>query len=760
MKKINMQGKLWMVVAILSLFSMRISAQNTDLKTIDAETFKNPPNEYRITQYQLTPGTLKKYPEYGIGGTMAFFYSILYPESGSENFRMGEKGPGIIGDLVENAQSIDYKVWLADDWGYPSGMAGGRVVAENPEFEVKGLTMLTLSGQGNAPIEFTLPEELHYIVYAAIYPRTGPKMDRVTSEVTESGVDLQAGKSVEAESRRVSMQGLNGLWQLRVFARYVRDKDTQGQSTKKQFGHTGRYPDLMNREAMSRFIANMHEPILAQINDPAKSVEGFYTNEPNLMQTHWNWEPDAPYACAPWSDGLPEQFRKMHGYDLFTILPFLFEGEGDEARRARIHFRQAVAELLTDSFARQIREWCKERGIKSSGHFLLNEYLSMHVQGYGDMMKFVSEFDVPALDIPIPNPDEFKNFPYQQSRFFSSVASWKEQDMTLMLLDPIIGGYGVTRLSPDLPLLINAVNMASFHGVNMFTSYLPLDAKKGNDAKGRRSVAKGYTPEEFRFLNEYTGRLTQVLRGARRDAGVGLYYPISMFQADLLASARFWPFIVSENRERQALWDHTEKALLEGDIEYMIVHPEAVADAQITDGRMTIGFGSYHTLVMPQLDFIPLAVIEQLERFKQSGGKILWVDQVPRGAEHVGNDEAVKTVLQTAQFISIEEIAESIEKSYSPEFDLTFTPGTDKLTVGRFHQKAEQVYLLVNLEQEDILVDIQGRRVKGGNGKVTMLDPSTGKISTVSLPARLTLEANRSILVIPGQKYLSKRLLN
>jgi hypothetical protein len=514
----------------------------------------------------------------------------------------------------------------------------------------------------------------------------------------------------------------------------------------------------MNGEAMSRFIAHMHEPILAQIEDPAKSVEGFYTNEPNLMQTHWKGKPDAPYACVPWSNGLPAQFKKMHGYELFAILPFLFDGEEDNARRARLHYRQAVSELLTDSFARQIREWCNARGIKSSGHFLLNEYLSMHVQGYGDMMKFVSEFDVPALDIPIPNTDEFKNFPYQQSRFFNSVASWKKRDMTLMLLDPIIGGYGVTRLSPDLPLLINAVNMASFHGVSMFTSYLPLDAKEGKDAKGRRSVANGYTPEEFRFLNEYTGRLTQVLRGARREAGVGLYYPIAMFQADLKASARFWPHILDLYKERQDEWDLTEKALLEGDIEYMIVHPEAVEEAEITDGQLKIGYGSYHTLVMPQLDFIPLSVVEQLERFEQSGGKVLWIDQVPRGAEHAGNDQAVKAALQNAQSVSVEEIAGSIEKSYSPEFDLTFTPGTDKLTVGRFHRDEEQVYLLVNREQEEIVVEMKGRRGRGGSGKVNVLDPSSGKISTVSLPARLTMEANRSLMVMPGQKYLSKRL--
>jgi hypothetical protein len=202
----------------------------------------------------------------------------------------------------------------------------------------------------------------------------------------------------------------------------------------------------------------------------------------------------------------------MHGYDMSAMLPYIFEGKDDTARHARIHYRQAVAELLTDSFARQIKQWCNARGIKSSGHYLLNDYLPQHVQGYGDMMKFVSEFDVPALDITIPNPNQFMNFRYQQSRFFSSVTAWKQRDATLMLLDPIIGGYGIKRLSPELPLLLNSVNMASFHGINFFTSYMLRTPRKG---------AKGYTKEEYRFLNEYIGCMTQVLRGARREAGGG-----------------------------------------------------------------------------------------------------------------------------------------------------------------------------------------------------------------------------------------------
>jgi|TARA_B110000091_G_scaffold70380_1_gene77507 hypothetical protein len=745
MKKIKIN--FWMLVAILSLLSQGISAQNADEKTIDAEAFKNPPNEYRVTQYQLTPQTLKKYPEYGIGGTMAFFYSILYPESGRENFKLGKKGPEMIGELVDAAQEIDYKVWLADDWGYPSGMAGGRVVAENPDWEVKSLTMLKVSGKGSESIDFSLPNNLHDIVYAAIYP------------VNKGTINLNEGHKIVVEKKKLNVQGLKGDWELRVFARYVRDTLTQGQSTMRQFGHTGRYPDLMNKEAMSRFIANMHEPILAQIKDPSNSVEGFYTNEPNLMQTHWESKTDAPYACTPWSDGLPNTFKKMHGYDLFSMLSFLFEGNSDEARRARIHYRQAVAELLTDSFSRQIREWCNARGIKSSGHFLLNDYLSMHVQGYGDMMKFVSEFDIPALDIPIPNPNEFMDFAYQQSRFFSSVASWKKKDKTIMLLDPIIGGYGLSRLSPDLPLLLNSVNMASFHGVNMFTSYMPLDAKNTHKVGGRSTISKGYTKEEFRFFNEYTGRLTQVLQGAQREAGVGLYYPISMFQADLLASNEFWPKILKLHEERQKDWDHTEEALLKGDIEYMIVHPEAVAEAAIKNGFMNIGYGSYHTLVIPQLDYIPLNVLEQLNRFEETGGKILWIDDVPRAAEHAKNDEKVKLLLKNVASVNSKNMVSSINDSYAAEFDLNISPGTDKLTIGRFHKNEEQVYLLINRMQESLSIDIEGQRNIGKSDQLNILDPSTGKIKAVSLPAKLNMTANRALLIMPSQEYLKQSLI-
>ena len=100
--------------------------------------FRNPPNEYRLVQYGLDEQSLQTFPRYGIGGYMAFFYALLY--------QAGSSGPGRIGPLVDAANAQGRQIWLADDFGYPSGLAGGLAVKAHPEYEVRGLAMVTRDG--------------------------------------------------------------------------------------------------------------------------------------------------------------------------------------------------------------------------------------------------------------------------------------------------------------------------------------------------------------------------------------------------------------------------------------------------------------------------------------------------------------------------------------------------------------------------------------------------------------------------------------
>ena len=61
--------------------------------------------------------------------------------------------------------------------------------------------------------------------------------------------------------------------------------------------------------------------------------------------------------------------------------------------------------------------------------------------------------------------------------------------------------------------------------------------------------------------------------------------------------------------------------------------------------------------------------------------------------------------------------------------------------------------------QESLSVDVKGKRDIAEAGKIKLLNPSTGEISEISLPARLPLEANRSLLLMPGQEYLQQGLM-
>jgi hypothetical protein len=685
-----------------------------------AKEFADPPNNYRLIKYGLKDNTLKQYPEYGIGGYMAFFYGELY--------QAGPNARKNIGPLLARAQEQKAPVWLADDFGYPSGMAGGKVVEKNPEYEVRGLATVSQKGEGIVPANLDLPPGADRFVSATLY------------RVTPDGLQTAEGATVNVENGKVTAEGVDRPWELHAFFTIIRDRDVQAQSTMEQFKHSGRYPDLLNPDAVKSFLDIMHTPISAESGGLAGKARGFYANEPHLMQLHWIMA-DGPFACVSWNSEIPAKFQAMHGYDLMPQLPRLFEGDDLESRRVRTHFHQTVAELLRANFAEQIRKWCEARGVCSSGHFLHDEYPSLHVPCYGDLLLFAAEFDVPAMDIGIPNRDRFDSFHYEQARFCSSIAEWKDRDEVIVLLDPIIAGGGMQRLSPEIPLLLNTANWLFFHGVNSFSSYLPLDPIDTPDAGGHGRKATGYTPEEFRAFNEYIGRLSLVLRGARRENEVAVYYPISRFQGLYRPTNQHWSKLQKEFADFEKPWKTIDDTLTSADIDFSVIHPQAMAEAAIEDGRLRIGRGSYRVLVMPPMDLLPLDVLRKIEAFEAAGGKVVWVDEVPSAALDARDDEAVRQGLAAARPVAAGELPALIGQSYSPAFDLTFTPGTAELGVTRFHRDGKKIYFVMNKKEEDLAVQV------GGSGPVTVMDPTTGEIREATAPLPLQIDPLRSMLL-------------
>jgi len=676
------------------------SEENLDL------LFSDPPNEYRIVKYQLNNKALVQYPRYGFGGYQPFFYDNLY--------RAGPTGPSRIGPLVGAAIAQGRSVWCADDNGYPSGSAGGKVVQNNPEYEVRGVAMLRTTGSGQVPVSIATPPDCEKMVSAVLYPMTG-------------GVpDFSRGQVQSVQDTGVSTTGLAGDWKLCAFVLKIRDSNTQCASTAAQFRTTGRYPDLLNPNAVASWISLMHEPIIAQITDPASQLEGFYFNEPSLQQLNWH---TTAYATLPWNAELFNHFQTMHGYDLQPAMGALYEGDDLYAKRVRMHFHQTVGEMLRISFTGQLAEWCEKRGLVASGHPLLEEYLRMHVANYGDMLKVVSELQVPAMDLPMPEPGQMARHNFHFPKLFSSAGVWNEHDSRVIgLLDPVIGGYGRNRKVPSEQALYIAVNGAFRCGVNLFATYI------NTDRYGSKAV------RIFKQLNEYTGRISVMLTGARIATPVALYYPIEMFQMEYkpITARHFGKW----NTPRQTAWDNLQTTMLDAEVDYNIVHPEWVRDAAIEGGELKIGSGCYRYLVMPDVEVISSKVLARIQQFEAGGGTVLWVDGKPMAGHYPSEDAQVVRAVAGVATVSAAQVPGLIPNPYDAKFTLNVT-SQDSLLTTRFRRQGRSIYFLANPTGSFITAHLDD--VNGGLVKV--YDPVTGKITRMPLPTDVVIDAYKSCVV-------------
>ena len=115
--------------------------------------------------------------------------------------------------------------------------------------------------------------------------------------------------------------------------------------------------DLMNREAIATFIKIYYEEFYRRYGQyfgnamPATFAdhEGYYGGK------------------LPWTPRLFETFRRKAGYDLVPHLPGLIYDIGPKTEKVRCDLLDTVSELYSDSFWKQVRDWCKQHNIHTFG---------------------------------------------------------------------------------------------------------------------------------------------------------------------------------------------------------------------------------------------------------------------------------------------------------------------------------------------------------------------------------------------------------
>lgn len=527
-------------------------------------TLKNPSNEYRGHPFwswndKLEPEELRRQirsmRDVGLGG---FF---MHARGGLETEYLSEDWFNCIKACVDEGKKTGMEAWSYDEDGWPSGFAGGLVTALGDEYHVRNLVCEEVKGdfevKGEALGYYAVSGSGHYRCF---------------------GEDLGTA--------RMSLGGGDRLY----CVSHVKNPY---------------YVDLLNPKVVRKFIDLTYERYSKELGEDfgGASMPGFFTDEPQFAR-----------CLMPWSYVLPEEFEKTNGYSCMEHLICLFlDVLGSE--KLRYDFWQVVSRLYTESFGKQIFDWCNEHNCKFTGHAMMEDNLLAQMYCTGGVMPLYQYMHVPGIDWlcrGIASPI----IPKQ-------VGSAARQLGKKHVLTEIFALCGWDVTPEEMKWM---VEWQFVNGVNLVCAHLEGYTIRGLRKRDYPATLFEQLPwwNDYKLFNDYISRLGKLLADGDEAVDTLLIHP--------LHSA--WITYNGQNNDNLARLDKSfldSSNALSG--EHILYHygDEAIMknSGGVENGRLVVGSCSYKYVVLPALETLDENTFSLLVEFAEAGGKIFALDGLP-----------------------------------------------------------------------------------------------------------------------------------
>lgn len=571
------------------------------------EAFAHPDNFEKIlwVHYGFNESTfesaLDRFEAQGFGGVVSnvnFNQQYLKDEAEFELLRR----------VYMSAVERKMNVWIYDEYQWPSGRAYGQVLDDgHDEYESTGIKHKTLTGNGGT-VSYTLDEEYREI--------------RVMEAILK---DEDGERTLNLVDNTIESVTAKGAWTLDV---YVLRYTFEGEEDRTNFDKL-RHVDLLNKDAVARFIELTHEHYKSAFGDDFSVVDAFFTDEPQLGNRDYE-------DYAAWTNGLDVLFKETYGYDL--PIHAIFKGDDDASKLARMQYYALVADLFKSSYIDQISAWCEANGVNSSGHLLFEENMNDHVETYGgNFLQIIGGMTIPGADILWVDPTHLLSNcnigSYMGLRYVTSGAKNAGRDRVMIEYNP--SAVKTEEFSKDyMGSSIGGATLTRLFGTTEYTMINPQ-----ND----------YRIAEINLLNNYIGRLNTLLADTKETGDVGVFYPIATIQAlhdaDSVHSSAY-------GKETDAAVklnnDYAElcKQLLTNQVLYTVIDDESICAAEISsDGRLIIGNGAYRIMILAYADYISAEAAEKLDAFCKAGGTVIFFDGAPSKSLDGKSDDRVAAAM-------------------------------------------------------------------------------------------------------------------
>ncbi len=235
---------------------------------------------------------------------------------------------------IDEARKLGMQAWAYDENGWPSGFAGGKLLAA-PDNHAVYLTH----------------------EYSEDYPENASDFYAIYA--------VADGKPIKTDCPVSSAE------------KYLCIK----------YGTDASYVDTMRADITEKFIAETHAQYEKRFKEDFGGVmPGFFTDEPQYYRYH-----------TPYSKYMPKWFEEEYGYSVFAAIPAMFM-DFDGSESYRYDYNKMIHIKFMEGFAKPIYDWATEHGIEITGHGIVEETLAGQCMCMGSVMPFYEYEHIPGID--------------------------------------------------------------------------------------------------------------------------------------------------------------------------------------------------------------------------------------------------------------------------------------------------------------------------------------------------------------------------
>ena len=539
--------------------------------------------------------------------------------------------------ILDEAEKLGMKVWILDDYAYPTGKANNIYKEKYPHLRPKRLIERHVDVMGpktDCALIRVPDDENNELLGVYAYQRSG-KDEELCGEPKK--IDFTK------EGKFVTIDLPEGMWRVFFYTRSYHGTDTG----------LPYYADLISAESVSKLIEAVYQPHFDHYEKYfGKTLLGFFSDEPclaNRLDGPWLRDEGMyrrtvgmPGLTLPWSDELKELMAETLGTDPMPYLCALWyrlDSESDGGMNSltatvRHAYMDAVTRLWSKNFQRQLRRWCHDHGVEHIGHVIedMNAHARLGCSG-GHYFRSLENQDMSGIDIVMQQVmPEFEDLPhtttawgnYADPVFFRYVLP--KLASSLAHLTPHMHGramcetFGAYGWAEGVPTMKWLADFLLVNGLNFFVPHAYIPKYPLEDAPPYFGM-KDRDPQFAAFgrLMEYMNKTAHLLSGALHCADAAVLYHAEGEWMNGLDGAM--------------LTQVPAQALAQAQIDYDIVSADMLEKATVGDRKLQIGGEEFSFLVVPYAPHLPASLLLTLSNLSDKGLRVIFAGGVPDGCE-------------------------------------------------------------------------------------------------------------------------------